>query len=175
MKFLSENFNDLRPLYINQLRSLLSVEEHLVRTLPDMVERATDQRLRQALQSHFQETEVHVTRLEKILGDAKGVDPTVGLIGPLKNKAIVALVEEAEDMILDARNAYVRDVVLIAAAQRIEHYEIAAYGAVRHFAHVLGDSAAAELLDKTLKEEGHADHLLSSIAERVNPDATVAA
>src|ERR1017187_9747172 len=78
VKFLSENFNDLRPLYINQLRSLLSVEEHLVRTLPDMVERATDQRLRQALQSHFQETEVHVTRLEKILGDAKGVDPTVG-------------------------------------------------------------------------------------------------
>jgi ferritin-like metal-binding protein YciE len=73
---------------------------------------------------------------------------------------------------LDARDAFVKDAALIAAAQRIEHYEIAAYGAIRQFARVLGESSAAEILDKTIKEEGHADHLLTTIAERVNMDAS---
>lgn len=175
MKFLSENFKDLRPLYINQLRSLLSVEEQIVDALPTMVERAADEQLRQAFQSHLQETEVHAKRLEGILGEAKGADPTVESIGPVRSKAVAALIEEAEDMLLDARDARVRDVALIAAAQRVEHYGIAAYGAVRHFAQILGELAAANILDKTIHEEGHADHLLTSIAERLTPQATVAA
>ncbi len=140
-----------------------------------MVERATDQQLRQAFQSHLQETEVHVKRLEDILEKAKGIDLATTSTSPLKCKAMGALIEEAEDMILDARGANVRDAALIAAAQRVEHYEIAAYGAVRQFAHVVGESIAAEILDKMTKEEGHADHLLTSIAYRVDPDATIAA
>ena len=78
-------------------------------------------------------------------------------------------------MIVDAPDAWVRDVVLIAAAQRVEHYEIASYGALRQWARLLGEYEMAELLDQTLKEEAHADHLLSSIAERVNPKAKRAA
>jgi ferritin-like metal-binding protein YciE len=172
MKFVSENFKDLRSLYINQLRTLLSVEEHIVRAWPNMVTMATDEQLRQAFQSHLQETEVHIKRLEGLLAAAKGLDRSIESTSPHKCKAITALIAEADDMMLDARNAYVRDAALIATAQRVEHYEIAIYGAVRHFARVLGESSAAEILDKTIKEEGHADHVLTSIAERVNVDAT---
>jgi ferritin-like metal-binding protein YciE len=82
-----------------------------------------------------------------------------------------ALIAEAEDMMQDARDAFVKDAALIAAAQRVEHYEMAAYGTLRQFAWVMGDMAAADVLDQTLKEEGHADHLLTSIAERINVDA----
>jgi ferritin-like metal-binding protein YciE len=171
MKFLSENFKNLRALYINQIRSLLSAEEQMIRALPNMVVQATDTQLRQAIQSHLQETEVHVKRLEDVLAGAKRLDPSIGPINPIKCKALHALVEEADDMMLDARDACVRDAALIAAAQRIEHYEIAAYGTVRHFARTLGESNAAETFDKTIKEEGSADHILTSIAERINVEA----
>jgi len=175
MKFFSENFVELRQLYISQLRSLLSAEEQIVRALPTMLEKATDEQLKGAFQSHLQESELHVTRLEQILSAAKSVDPSIESTGPLKNKTLAALVDEAEELIVDAKDLSVRDAALIAAAQRVEHYEIAAYGAVRHFAQILGETAAAEQLDKTIQEEGHADHLLSSIAERVNPNARRAA
>ncbi len=171
MKFLSENLKDLRQLYVNQLRMLLSAEEQIVRGLPMMIDRAADEELRQAFRNHLGETEIHVKRLEDLLDTVKTLDPAVNTIAPLKCKAMAALIEEADDMILDARDAFVRDAALIAAAQRVEHYEIAAYGAVRHFAQVLGESNAAETLDTTIKEEGSADHQLTSIAERVNVDA----
>lgn len=117
----------------------------------------------------MQETVGHVTRLEDIL-DEETDNPTT-----VKAKALAALVIEAEDLLKDATDAVVRDVALIAAAQRVEHYEIAAYGAVRTWARILGKTAQADLLDRTIKEEGHADHLLTSIAERVNPVARRAA
>jgi ferritin-like metal-binding protein YciE len=171
MKFVSENFKDLRSLYVNQLRMLLSAEEQILRALPNMVNTATDAGLQQAFRSHLQETEVHVKRLEGLLAHIKGVDPGVTSIEPVKCKAIHALIAEADDMMQDARDAFVKDAALVAAAQRIEHYEIAAYGALRHFARVLGEPAAAEVLDLTIKEEGNADRLLTSIAEHVNVDA----
>lgn len=171
MKIVSENFKDLRALYVNQLRTLLSAEEQIVRALPDMANAATDEELQQAFRSHYQETEEHVKRLEELLAHIKRVDPSVTSTSPIKCKAAHALIAEAEDMMQDARDAFVKDAALIAAAQRVEHYEIAVYGAVRHFARLLGESAGAELLDKTIKEEGHADHLLTSIAERINVDA----
>lgn len=169
MKFISENLKDLRELYINQLQMLLSTEEQIVRALPTMMNTAVDTQLREAFQSHLQETEIHVTRLEELLNKA------VGKAEPIKCKVMAALVAETDDMIEDAKDPSVRDAALIAAAQRVEHYEIAAYGAVRHFAQILGDPSAAEVLDKTIKEEGHADHLLTSIADRVNPTAQKAA
>ncbi|MGB7189959.1 MAG: DUF892 family protein, partial [Acidobacteriaceae bacterium] len=107
----------------------------------------------------------HVTRLEQILQQSTGDTDSI------RCKVLSALVTEAEDMIKDATDESVRDVALIAGAQRIEHYEIAAYGAVRQFARILGESAQAQTLDQTIKEEGHADHLLTEIADRVNPYA----
>ena len=88
---------------------------------------------------------------------------------------MASLGTEAEEMMVDAPDAWVRDVALIAAAQRVEHYETASYGALRQWARLLGEYETAELLDQTLKEEAHADRLLSSIAERVNPKAKKAA
>lgn len=169
MKFFSANLNSLRKLYINQLQMLLSTEEQITEALPKMIEKATDTQLKQAFQSHLQETEVQVSRLEQILQQATGEAKSI------KCKVLSALVDEAEDMIKDASDESVRDAALIAAAQRVEHYEIAAYGAVRHFAQILGENSDAQLLDQTIKEEGHADHLLTEIANRVNPYAERAA
>jgi ferritin-like metal-binding protein YciE len=171
MKWLSEDLTSLRELYINQLRVLLSAEEQILRGLPVMIDHATSEELQEAFRTHLRESEGHVKRLETLLATAKEQDPAITSIDPLKCKAMAALTTEAEDMIQDARKTSVRDAALIAAAQRIEHYEIAAYGAVRHFARLLGDAHAAELLDQTIKEEGHADHRLTSIAERVNVEA----
>jgi ferritin-like metal-binding protein YciE len=169
MKFFSANIESLRELYRNQLRMLLSAEEQITEALPTMIEKATDVQLKQALQSHLQETRVHVTRLQHILNEEIHSDE------PIKCKVLAALVAEAEDMLKDATDTSVRDAALIAAAQRVEHYEIASYGAVRRWAQILGKSEQASLLDKTIKEEGHADQLLTSIADRVNVEADKAA
>lgn len=174
MKWLSEDFRNLRALWCNQLRVLLSAEEQIVRALPDMYTHATDEELRQAFRSHLKESEEHIKRLEQILADQKAHDPATDETSPSKCKTIAALKAEAEDLMEDARDAWVRDAALIAVAQRVEHYEIAAYGTVRQWAWVLGETAAAELLNQTAKEEGNADHLLTSISERVNPKAKAA-
>jgi len=171
MKIVSENFRDLLALYVNQLRVMLSAEEQIVRALPDMMNAATDEQLSQAFRSHYQETDIHVKRLEELLANIKSIDSSVSSISPVRSKAAHALIAEAEDMTQDARDAFVKDAALIAAAQRVEHYEIAAYGTLRQFAWVLGQTAAADVLDMTLKEERHADHLLTTIAERINVDA----
>lgn len=169
MKFFSANLDSLRKLYINQLQMLLSTEQQITEALPKLIDKATDMQLREAFQSHLQETEEQATRLEQIL------EQETGDAEPIKCKVTAALADEAEEMIKDTSDESVRDAALIAAAQRVEHYEIAAYGAVRHFAQILNETAAAELLDRTIKEEGHADHLLTEIAMRVNPYAQRAA
>ena len=169
MKILSEKLPNLEALYVKQLRILLSAEELIIRGLPRMAETATDQELKQAFRSHLEETEKQASRLKEILGTLPGDHD------PLKCKTVSALIDEAEDMIEDADHENVRDAALIAAAQRIEHYEIAAYGAVRHFARVLQRGNDVDLLSQTIEEEGNADHLLTKIAERVNPTARKAA
>jgi len=169
MKLFSANLDSLRDLYHNQLRMLLSTEQQIIDALPTMIEKSTDVQLKQAFQSHLQETRVHVTRLQDILREEHGDVESV------KCKVLSSLVSEAQDMIKDATDPTVRDVALIAAAQRVEHYEIASYGAVRRWAQILGEAEQAALLDKTIKEEGHADHLLTSIADRVNVEAERAA
>jgi ferritin-like metal-binding protein YciE len=169
MKFIVEHLKNLRELYLNQLQMLLSAEEQIASASLDMVQSAADEELKGALQFHKEETEMQVRRLEQILISATGPAK------PIKCKAVHALIAETEDMLLDARNDTVRDVALIAAAQRIEHFEIAAYGAVRRFAQMLGDSPAAELLTQTIDEEGNADKVLTAIAERLNLDAKQAA
>jgi ferritin-like metal-binding protein YciE len=169
MKVFSANLDNLRKLYINQLQMLLSTENQIMETLPKMIYKATDVQLRQAFQSHMQVTRLQVQRLEDILNALTGEAREV------KCKVMAALATEAEDMVTDAADDSVRDAALISAGQRVEHYEIACYGAVRRWAQLLGEHQHAELLDKTIHEEGHADQLLTEIAERVNPYAEKAA
>jgi len=169
MKVFSANLENLRSLYINQLQVLLSVENQITEALPKMIDKATDTQLKQAFESHLQETRVHVTRLEQMLNTTAGEAKTV------KSKVMGALVTETEDMVKDAADDAVRDAALISAGQRVEHFEIATYGAVRRWAELLGEKAHASLLDQTIKEEGHADHLLTEISNRVNPYAQKAA
>ncbi len=169
MAIFSANLESLRELYIDQLQHLYSVETQLTEALPKMADAATDTQLKQAFTSHLQETREHVTRLKEILGRAQqSVDSK-------KSKAMATLITEGEDMIKDAKDDAVRDAGLILAAQRVEHYEIASYGAVRQYAEMLGDEQAVQLLDRTAKEEGHADHLLTEISKTANPRANRAA
>lgn len=169
MKLFVEHLKNLRELYLNQLQMLLSAEEQIAMAALDMTQRSTDPELKAALQHHKDETETQVKRLEQILTAATGSAKLI------KSKGIHGLIAEAEDMYLDARNEVVQDVALIAGAQRIEHYEIAAYGVVRRFAEMLGDSAAAHLLSLTIEEESRADQQLTAIAERLNQNAKQAA
>lgn len=175
MKWISGDFRNLNALFVNQLRVMLSAEEQIVRELPNMAVRATDEELQQVFRKHLEETEEHIQRLERILADEKRKNPAADATGPVKCKTMSSLGTEAEEMVVDAPDEWVRDAALIAAAQRVEHYEMASYGALRQWARLLREYEMAELLDQTLKEEAHADHWLSAIAERVNPKAKKAA
>ncbi len=151
--------NDLNDLLIDQLRDLYNAESQLTKALPKMAKAATNPELRIAFETHLKQTEEHVNRLEQVfesLGEkAKGKTCY----------AMKGLVEEGSEAIKEDAEANVKDAALIAAAQRVEHYEIAAYGTVRTYAQQLGHQAAASLLDKTLQEEGDTDKLLTKIAE----------
>jgi ferritin-like metal-binding protein YciE len=169
MAMFSANLENLRQLYIDQLQHLYSVETQLTEALPKMADAATDPQLKQAFTSHLQETRQHVVRIKEIL------QKTQQSVDSKKSKGIAALIAEGEEIIKDAKDNAVRDAGLILAGQRAEHYEMASYGAVRHFAQLLGDEQAAQMLDQTLKEEGHADHLLTEISKTANSRANKAA
>ncbi|MFY9792861.1 MAG: ferritin-like domain-containing protein [Candidatus Sulfotelmatobacter sp.] len=169
MKFFSANLDSLRKLYIDQLQQLHSVETQITDALPKMIQSATEPQLKNALQTHLQETKGHVARLEQILNQA------TGSVDSKKSKGMAALITEGEDVIKDAADNSVRDAGIIAAAQKVEHYEMAAYGTVRTFAEILGHDAQAALLDQTLEEEKHADSVLTQISDTANTRADKAA
>ena len=169
MKFLSANLENLKELYIDQLQYLHSAETQITDALPKMIEKSTDPQLKQALETHLQETRGHVARLERIL------QHVLGKVESQKNKGIAALITEGEDIITDANNEAVRDAGIIAAAQKVEHYEMAAYGTMRNFAEILGFTQDAELLEQTLDEEKHADAMLTQISDTANTRAERAA
>ena len=169
MKFFSANLDSLRKLYIDQLQQLHSVETQITEALPKMIQSATEPQLKNALQTHLQETKGHVARLEQILNQA------TGSVDSKKSKGMAALITEGEDVIKDAADNSVRDAGIIAAAQKVEHYEMAAYGTVRTFAEILGHDAQAALLDQTLEEEKHADSVLTQISDTANTRADKAA
>jgi len=165
MKFFSADLQSLRELYTNSLQKTLDMEQQITRALPTMIEKATDPQLKQAFQSHLQETETHVERVRQILEQVSDEASTI------KCKVLSSLVSEAEDMIKDASDSSVRDVALIAAGQQVEHHEMAVYGTLRTWAGILGETAQAEILQQILEEEKHADVLLTGIADRVNQEA----
>ena len=169
MKFFSANLDSLRKLYLDQLQQLHSAETQITEALPKMIQSATEPQLKNALQTHLQETKGHVARLEQILNEAKGS------VDSKKSKGMAALITEGEDVIKDAADQSVRDAGIIAAAQKVEHYEIAAYGTVRNFAEILAKDSDASLLDQTLEEEKHADSILTGISDSANTQADKAA
>ena len=150
--------NNLQQLYQDQLRDLYSAETQLIAALPEMVSNATDQDLKNAFSKHLEETREHRERLVRICADL-GVDPAGEDCDAMRG-----LIKEAKKHLSSTAAGDVRDAVLIASANRVEHYEIAGYGVAKAFADALGYDEASNLLDKTLQEEGHADHTLTKIA-----------
>ena len=153
--------NDLRDLYLEQLQDLYSAETQLVKALPKMAKAASNSELKQAFQSHLAETEQQVQRLDQIF-QGLGEKP-----GGHTCKAMEGLIKEGDEMLKMKGDPAAIDAGLIAAAQRVEHYEIAGYGCVRTYAKQLGEQRGAKLLQQTLDEEGNADKLLTRIAEQV--------
>ena len=156
----------MEDLFLEQIADLYDAEKRLVKALPKMAEASTSQSLSQALQSHLLETEGHVTRLEKIFG-MLGKDPKGQTCDAMKG-----LISEGEDIVSDIDKSALRDAGVIAAGNRVEHYEIAAYGSARTFAQTLGLTQAAALLEQTLQEEKKADQKLTQLAESmINEEA----
>src|SRR6202043_1593322 len=160
--------DSLKKLYVEELRDLYSAETQLVKALPKMAKGASSAELKQAFGNHLEQTKEHVERLSEIFDrlDEKPAGKTC--------KAMKGLIEEGSEMLAQEGDESVIDAGLIGAAQRVEHYEIAAYGTVRTFADLLGEDEAVELLQETLDEEGQTDKELSELAEGiVNEEALV--
>jgi ferritin-like metal-binding protein YciE len=155
-------------LYTLQLRYILSSENQITKGLESMIHAASDQQLKDAFQSHLQETRLHVERVEQILTELTGE------ADDKKCAVTAALISAGENIVKESDEGAVRDAGLIAGAQKIEHFEIASYGSARDWAALLGFTNQASLLQKTLDEEKHADHLLTTIAQRANQEAVAA-
>jgi ferritin-like metal-binding protein YciE len=154
-------------LLIDQLQDLYDAEQRLVQALPKMAAAAHQQSLKDAFQHHLRETQNHVTRLERAF-QALGQTPKAKTCEAMKG-----LVAEGQEAIDAKGDPDVKDAALIASAQRVEHYEIAAYGTARTFARRLGKDSAARWLDETLGEEKAADQKLTQLAEGgINQNAT---
>jgi len=152
----------LHELFIEQLRDLYSAEKQLTEALPEMAEAANDETLKQGFETHLEETQEHVQRLEQIF-EALDEEPTGKTC-----KAMEGLIREGKETINEDATPEVKDAALIAAAQRVEHYEMAGYGAVRTYADLMGHEDAAELLQATLDEEGATDEKLTEVAQSLN-------
>lgn len=164
--------NNLQQLYIDQLRDLFSAETQLIAALPDMAANATDEGLRDAFNHHLDETRTQRARLQEICGFHSAAPEGEDC------DAMRGLIKEATKHVANTEMGSVRDAVLIASGNRVEHYEIAAYGVARAFAECLGYDEDVRLLTKSIEEEGAADQTLTKIAsgglfrQGVNEEAT---
>jgi ferritin-like metal-binding protein YciE len=157
--------NALMELYVDELKDLYDAENRLVKALPKVAKAASSEKLRTAVEEHLEQTRGHVDRLKEIfdnLGEKATGKKCAGMMGILKEGEEI-MEEDFEDDVMDA--------ALISAAQRVEHYEIAAYGCVRTWADLLGENEASALLDKTLEEEKETDEKLTQLAEEINVQA----
>ena len=163
-------FDNLRDLYMDELRDLYDAEHQILDAMPKMVERASHDELKRAFRQHLEETRGQVTRLEQVF-EKCGEKPDRKTCAAMKG-----LIAEGEEILKAKGDNDVIDAGLIAAAQRVEHYEIAGYGTLRTLARRLGYEDQARLLQQTLDQEGAADKMLTQIAEsRVNVEAAVTA
>jgi ferritin-like metal-binding protein YciE len=164
--FSSITLNSLNDLFVLQLQDLYDAEQRLTKALPKMADAASNKELKSAFTKHLRETEHHVKRLEKIFS-------ILGVTAQRETcEAMKGLIAEGDEAVSAGGDPQVRDAALIAAAQRVEHYEIAGYGTVRTLAEQLGHKEIARILQETLDEEGACDKKLTEIAEsRVNAQA----
>ena len=156
---------DLRELYVDQLKDLYDAENQLIKALPKMAEAATSDQLRSGFEQHLEQTREHAQRIERIFNSmgekVKGK----------KCKGMNGLISEGKDVMGEDYDGELMDAALISAAQRVEHYEIAAYGTVRTFANILGEQEAVTLLEQTLEEEKETDEKLTELANNINLQA----
>ena len=157
--------NSLKDLYLDELKDLYDAEQQIIKALPNLIDAASSEELQNALTEHLETTKQQAERLEQIfetMGEkAKGK----------KCKGMEGVIKEGSEVIEENDDDEVRDAGIISAAQRVEHYEIAAYGTVRTYATLLGDEESAELLEQTLHEEKEADRKLTELAEQINVEA----
>lgn len=156
----------LHDLYLSELKDLYSAEDQIIKTLPKVIEKTQSPELRTALSNHLEETRGHVARLERVF-EMHGEEAK-----KQKCKGMQGILEEGDDMIGKDATPAVRDAAIISACQRVEHYEIAAYGTVRTYAEQLGHERAAAVLQETLDEEVAADEKLTQVAKTRNVEAT---
>jgi ferritin-like metal-binding protein YciE len=150
----------LQDLFEEELKDTYNAEKQILKALPRMAKKASNEELKAAFEMHEEETREHVQRLEQVFK----------LMGkPVKGKtckAMQGIVEEGKEMMEEDMEPEVMDAALIASAQRVEHYEIAAYGTLRTFAQHLGQKDVAKLLQETLDNEGATDKKLTKLATR---------
>lgn len=156
---------NLKTLYINELRDLLDAEDQLIKAIPKMAEASTSGQLRSGFELHLEQTKGHAQRLTQIL-EALG-EPAKGK----KCKGMQGIVSEGKEILDEDYEGAVRDAGIISAAQRVEHYEIGAYGCVREYAQLLGQSEAVSLLEATLEEEKETDKKLTELSQSINQQA----
>jgi ferritin-like metal-binding protein YciE len=157
----NEMSNDLHELFLDELADIYNAEQQLTKVLPKLAKTAKNDELREAFQQHLEETENHVSRLDQVfesLGES---------MKRKKCKGMEGLIEEGEEVISEQKNSDALDAGLIISAQKVEHYEIAAYGSLCSWAEQMGHNDALELLRQTLEEEKAADEKLTEIAETV--------
>jgi ferritin-like metal-binding protein YciE len=153
--------NSLHDLFVDELKDLYNAEHQILKALPKMVKAASAPELAAAFEEHNEVTKEQVRRLETIFKMLK-TSPK-----GKKCKAMEGLLQEGKELMSEDADPSVMDAALIAAAQRVEHYEMAGYGCVRTYATLLGYPEAADLLQQTLEEEAEADHTLTGLAETV--------
>jgi len=154
-----------QELLIDELKDVYDAERRLVRSLPKLVKAAHDPALRSALENHLTETEGHVDRLERCF-EQLGENPARKTC-----KAMEGILEECDSMLKEADDGRLRDALIIAAAQKVEHYEIATYGTLRDWSRQLGHSDIASTCQTTLDEEERADKLLTVLSAELNTQA----
>jgi ferritin-like metal-binding protein YciE len=151
--------DSLEELLQEELKDIYDAEKQLTKALPKMMKKASTGELRDAIEDHLNQTQQHVERIEQAF-DFLGM-PARGK----KCEGMKHLLAEGDEMIADAEDDATRDAVMIASAQKVEHYEIASYGTLRTWANLLGNSDVAALMEETLEEEKEADQRLTTIAE----------
>ena len=154
----------LQELFVDELKDLYSAENQLIKTLPKMAKAATSDDLRAGFEHHLEQTKEHARRIEEICSELRE-KPT-----GKKCAGMEGLIEEGKEMMGEFEDD-VLDAAMISAAQRVEHYEIAAYGTVRTYAELLGHDRAVELLEQTLEEEKDTDQKLTELAGTINVEA----
>lgn len=155
----------LQDLYVEELKDIYNAEQQLLKALPKMAKAASSEQLKTAFKDHLEQTQTHVQRLETIF---EALDQTPK---GKKCKGMEGVIAEGTEMIEEDADPEVKDAGLISAAQRAEHYEMAAYGCVRTYAQLLGEDEAADLLQTTLDEEGDADKKLTELSKAINVEA----